>query len=135
MPIAFLFLALLAASPDDEIRSAEKQFSQALEKRDISALEKLFTPGLIYAHSTGVIQDRSQFIDQLKSGTRKYTAVKQERIKIVTYGDSAVAHSVMRMTGVNDKGPFNDHVMMMHFWVKQSGQWHLTAHQTTKIPD
>jgi len=30
--------------------------------------------------------------------------------------------------------PFNDHVMMMHVWVKQGGSWHLAAHQTTKVP-
>lgn len=139
MRTLFLFLILsailFAASPEDEIRTAEKQWSQALEKRNLPELEKIFTPGLIYAHATGLIQDRQQFLDQLKSGNRRYEAVKQERIRIVSYGDSAVAHSIMRMIGVNDKGPFNDHVMMMHFWVKQGGQWHLAAHQTTKLPD
>ncbi len=139
MRTLFLFLILsailFAASPEDEIRTAEKQWSQALEKRNLPELEKIFTPGLIYAHATGLIQDRQQFLDQVKSGNRRYEAVKQERIRIVSYGDSAVAHSIMRMIGVNDKGPFNDHVMMMHFWVKQGGQWHLAAHQTTKLPD
>jgi hypothetical protein len=38
------------------------------------------------------------------------------------------------MTGTNDAGPFNDHVMMMHIWVKQGAAWRLAAHQTTKIP-
>lgn len=136
LPLFLILSAILfAASPEDEIRTAEKQWSQALEKRNLPELEKIFTPGLIYAHATGLIQDRQQFLDQLKSGNRRYEAVKQERIRIVSYGDSAVAHSIMRMIGVNDKGPFNDHVMMMHFWVKQGGQWHLAAHQTTKLPD
>lgn len=131
---ALLFL-LLAAPPQDEIRTAETRWAHALQAGDLAELEKIFTPALIYAHVTGVVQDRKQFLDQLKSGTRKYSAVKQESIKIAMYGDSAVAHSIMRMVGVNDKGPFNDHVMMMHFWVKQAGQWHLSAHQTTKLPD
>jgi ketosteroid isomerase-like protein len=131
---ALLFL-LLAATPEDQIRSAETHWAQAVQAGNLAELEKIFTPGLIYAHSTGVIQDRKQFLDQLRSGTRKYSAVKQERIQVSMYGDSAVAHSIMRMVGVNDKGPFDDRVMMMHFWVKQSGQWRLTAHQTTKLPD
>ena len=38
------------------------------------------------------------------------------------------------VTGVNDKGPFDDHVMMTRLWVQQGGAWRLAAHQTTKVP-
>jgi hypothetical protein len=38
------------------------------------------------------------------------------------------------MSGKNDRGRFDEHVMMMHVWVKQGGNWRLAAHQTTKIP-
>ena len=43
-------------------------------------------------------------------------------------------HSIARMTGRNDAGPFDDHLMIIHLWVKQGGTWQLAAHQTTKIP-
>jgi hypothetical protein len=48
--------------------------------------------------------------------------------------EAAGAFHIVRMTGKNDSGPFNDHLMMIHFWVKQGGAWKLAAHQTTKIP-
>ncbi len=134
MPIVFLFLSLLAASPEDQIRNAETHWARTVQSGNAAELEKIFTSGLIYAHATGVVQDRKQFLDQIRSGTRKYQEVKQESLRVVMYGDSAVAHSIMRMIGVNDKGPFNDHVMMMHLWVKQGGEWRLAAHQTTKLP-
>jgi len=73
-------------------------------------------------------------MDRLRSGAQRYDAVTQEETKIVVYGDSVVAHSILRMTGVNEKGPFNDHVMAMYLWVKQGGAWKLAAHQTTKLP-
>lgn len=47
---------------------------------------------------------------------------------------SAVAHSLARTVGSVDGKPFNDHVMVMHFWVKQGANWRLVAHQTTKVP-
>ena len=122
------------AAVEDEIRHAEQAWAAAVKGRDLAALEKIFTPGLIYAHATGAIEDREKYIGRLRSGAQRYDSITHESTKVVLYGDSAVAHSIMRMIGANAAGPFNDHVMMMHLWVKQNGAWRLAAHQTTKIP-
>lgn len=129
-----LAAALLAATPEDQIKAADQQWAQAVKTRDLAALDKIFTPGLIYAHATGAVEDKTKYIDRLKAGKQRYDNVNIESTKVVAYGDSAVSHSVVRTIGVNDKGPFNDHVMMMHVWVKQGGAWRLAAHQTTKVP-
>jgi hypothetical protein len=50
------------------------------------------------------------------------------------HGDAAVAHSIVNMKGVSNGKPFDDHLMMLHVWVKQAGAWQLAAHQTTKLP-
>lgn len=117
-----------------DITAAEKRWAAAVQARDTAALEKMFTPGLIYAHASGAIEDKTKYIDRLKSGKQRYDSVSVESTRVVPYGDSAVSHSIVRTIGVNDNGPFNDHVMMMHLWVKQDGVWRLAAHQTTKVP-
>jgi len=126
--------AAFGASAEDEIRSADKAWAAAVKGRDLAALDKIFTPGLVYAHATGAIEDKQKYMDRLKTGAQKYDQITQEKTQVIVYGDSAVSHSIMRMTGVNQAGPFNDHVMMMHLWVKQGGSWRLAAHQTTKLP-
>jgi len=131
----FLITGLaLAAGADEKIRSAEKAWAEAVKARDFVALDRIFTPELIYAHASGAIETKQKYIDRLREGKQRYESITQESLKTVPYGDSVVAHSLMRMTGVNDAGPFNDHVMMMHLWVKKSGSWRLAAHQTTKVP-
>lgn len=128
-----LAAAALGAS-EDEIRAADRRWAAAVKGGDLATLERMYTPGLIYAHATGKVEDKAQYIGRLKSGKQKYTDVIIESTKIVPYGDSAVSHSNVRTIGTNDNGPFNDHVMMIHVWVKQGGEWRLAAHQTTKIP-
>lgn len=128
-----LALPLIGAA-DDEIRAADLKWAAAVKSGDTAALESMYTPGLIYAHATGAVEDKAKYIERLKSGKQRYSSVQIESTKIVPYGDAAVSHSVVRTIGVNDNGPFNDHVMMMHVWVKQGGAWRLAAHQTTKIP-
>ena len=74
------------------------------------------------------------YINRLKEGKQRYDSVTIESTRVFPYGDSALSHSIVRVTGVNSAGPFNDHVMMMHMWVKQGGAWRLAGHQTTKVP-
>ena len=122
-----------AASGDDAIRDAEKRWSTAVMKKDLGVLDNIFMPDLIYAHSTGKIESKQEYIDRLKGGAQRYDTINHESTKVVLHGDSAVAHSIVRMTGISNGQPFNDHVMMMHLWVKQGGAWKLAAHQTTKL--
>ncbi len=126
--------AVALSSPEDEIRSADRRWAAAVKGGDTAVLERMYTSGLIYAHATGKVEDKTQYIERLKSGKQKYTDVIIESTKIVAHGDSAISHSIVRTIGTNDNGPFNDHVMMMHVWVKNGGEWRLAAHQTTKIP-
>ena len=130
----FAIAAVALCAPEDEIRAVDQRWAAAVKGGDTAALERMYTSALIYAHATGKVEDKSQYIERLKSGKQKYSDVIIETTKIVAYGDSAISHSVVRTIGTNDSGPFNDHVMMLHVWVKQRGEWRLAAHQTTKIP-
>ena len=127
--------ALCGADPESAIRDAEKGWAQAVMARDFQALDKILGDKLIYAHSTGAIESKQQYLERLRSGAQKYDRVVQESVRIVPYGDCAVTHSILRMTGVSNGKPFNDHVMAMHTWQKQAGSWKLVAHQTTKLAE
>jgi ketosteroid isomerase-like protein len=127
--------ALCAADPEGAIREAEKSWANAVMARDFQALDKIFGDKLIYAHSTGAIQSKEEYLGRLRSGAQKYDSIVQESIRVVPYGDSAVSHSILRMTGTSNGKPFNDHVMALHLWEKQGGTWRLVAHQTTKLPE
>jgi len=127
--------ALWAADPEGAIRDAEKGWANAVTARDFQALDKIFGDKLIYAHATGAIESKEQYLGRLRSGAQKYDSIVHESIRVVAYGDSAVSHAILRMTGISNGKPFNDHVMAMHMWEKQGGSWRLVAHQTTKLTE
>ena len=127
-------LTLLAADADTGIRDAEHAWAKAVVSRDFQALDHIYGDKLIYAHSTGAIQSKPEYLERLRSGAQRYDSIEHESIRVVMYGGSAVSHSIVRMTGVSEGKPFNDHVMMLHVWEKEGGGWHLVAHQTTKLP-
>ena len=133
LPILFLTLALSAATPEEDIKAADQAWAKAVKSRDVAALEKLYTNDLVYGHSTGNVDSKPKYLDRLKTGKQRYETMTFESTKVLLYGDSAMTHSFVRFTGVNDAGPFDDHLMLMHYWVKKDGMWRLAGHQTAKI--
>lgn len=125
---------LLPAAIDDEIRKAEKGWAAAVTALDYAALDRILDDQLIYAHSTGNIESKKEYLGRLRSGAQKYETIEHQSTTVRIYGDSAVAHSKARMAGKSSGNPFDDRLMIMHFWVKQGGAWRLVAHQTTKLP-
>ena len=135
--ILCLIVLLAAGAPfgqDEELRQAEKNWAAAVVKGDQAALERILAPDLIYAHSTGNIESKSEYLGKLKSGAQKYDAIDYQSTTVKTYGNAAVVHSKVRMRGTNKDGPFDHQLMMLHLWVKQGNSWQLAAHQTTRLP-
>jgi ketosteroid isomerase-like protein len=126
--------AFCAPDIETEIRGAEQAWAKAVVSQDFTALDRILADKLIYAHSTGAIESKQEYVGRLRAGKQKYDSIVHESTRVVPYGDSAVSHSIVRMTGISNGKPFNDHVMMLHVWEKQGGVWRLAAHQTTKLP-
>ncbi|MFN3322365.1 MAG: nuclear transport factor 2 family protein [Bryobacteraceae bacterium] len=133
-----LFTAALLALPvlataSEEIRKAEEAWVTAITKNDGAAMGRILSDDLVYAHSTGLVESKREYIAALSSGNQKYAAVTYEDTNIRTYGDTAVVNAKVRMTGTTKGQPFDNRLLMMHVWVKQQGQWRLVAHQTTRL--
>ena len=88
----------------------------------------MLTPDLIYAHSTGAIEDKAKYLGNMKSGTQRYAGIEPQTPTVRMHGDSALTHTIVRMHGVNASGPFDNKVMMIHMWVKSAGNgsWPVT---------
>jgi ketosteroid isomerase-like protein len=130
-----LCLAALAASPEEQqIRDAEKAWAAAVVAKDYAKLDALMMPDLIYAHSTGAIEDKAEYVSRLKAGKQNYKGIEATDTTVRMHGNAALTHTKVRMHGVNTDGPFDNKVMMIHMWVKDGGKWRLAGHQTTKLP-
>ena len=126
--------AARAAQAEGEIRQSEKAWASAVTGGDHAALDGMLADQLIYAHASGVVENKKEYAGSLRSGARKYDRVEHQSLTVRMYGAAAVAHANMRMAGATKGQAFDDRVMMLHLWVKQAGAWRLAAHQTTRLP-
>lgn len=131
---AILSLApALSAAAEDDVLKAEKDWASAVVAGHYDHVAGLLDDTLIYVHSSGIIESKSEYLGKLRSGTQKYSAITHEKTTVRVHGDAAIVHSIGRMTGTNAAGAFDNHLMIMHTWVKTGGAWRLAAHQTTQL--
>ena len=123
----------LAAGSEDELSRAEKAWAAAVTALDYAALGRILGDNLIYAHSTGVVENKAEYLGKLKSGVQKYDGIEHASMTVKLYGEAGVVHSQVRMRGASKGKPFDDRLMMLHLWVRQGGRWRLAAHQTTRL--
>lgn len=133
---AILFLTAAAAWADSaaDVLAADKSWATAIQKMDYPVLEKLLAEELVYTHSSGLVDTKKQYIDNLKSGAQKYNQVEHVDPKVQVHGSTAVLTTGLKMDtttkGVNQKATFR----LIHVWVKKGGTWQMVAHQTTRLP-
>jgi ketosteroid isomerase-like protein len=115
-----------------QVLDAEKAWIAALTSNDHSSLDKIVAPDLIYTHSTGLVENKADYMKAV-STFQKYKTLEHQNPAVRVYGDAAVVSSTAHMTGSTRGTPFDNTLRLIHVWVKQGGKWQLAAHQTTRI--
>ena len=123
----------LGAGAEDEVLKAEKEWAAMVTAGHFDHVAAMLDDTLIYAHSTGNIESKDEYLGKLRSGAQKYSAITHEKTAVRIHGNAAIVHSIGRMVGTNAAGPFDNRLMILHTWIKSGGQWRLAAHQTTQL--
>ncbi len=133
---AVLLLAITAYAADIQkaVAVGEKAWAKAVVARDEAALDRLYGDGLIYVHSSGVRESKSVFVGRLKSGAVRYNVLDHEKLEVIPYGDTAIVHGILKVSGVGDGKPFGGRLMVLHVWRNMGGRWQMVAHQSLKLP-
>jgi ketosteroid isomerase-like protein len=135
--ILFFVAAALAVAADksvDAVKAAEKSWATATVAGDEATLRKILADDLTYTHSTGEINTKDEYIDNLKTGARKYLKADHESMDVRLYGNTAVLRATAQVeTTQNGGSPSPAHLRFIHVWVFENGRWQLVAHQSLKL--
>jgi len=146
MPVFFSLLLLLwldpmlpaqEAGPADaaqtKILALENAWNLAEEHKDVSALDSLLDPTLVYIDYDGSIMDKAQFIASIKAPALHPEQIVNESMTAHVYGDSAVVTGVYREKGERSGKPYLRRGRFTDTWVFVRGTWVCVASQSTLI--
>ena len=99
-----------------------------------AALEELAADDLSFGHSTGLIEDKSNFVNSFVSHKSVFTSVMFTNQTIKIIGDVAIVRHRMEGDTNNNNTPGKVDIIVLLIWQKTNGLWKLLARQAAKIP-
>ena len=123
-----------AQSKDEkEVAAAVEKLNKAIVDADSATLADLTANELSYGHSTGKLQNKSQFIDDVIHGA-DFLNINATDQTITLVGNNAIVRHIFSAKLVSN-GMQNDvRIGILMVWQKQNGKWKLLARQGYKLP-
>ncbi|MBO0356409.1 nuclear transport factor 2 family protein [Hymenobacter sp. BT186] len=147
--LALLFLALPAltfaqnqknVAAAKEVEALERQRFEAQVKKDYTVLEKVFADDLVYTHSNGKQNNKTEYIQSIRDGKSVYDKIDVEAVNVRAYNDgkAAVVNGTITIYQPNkpDGTPNVAHIKYVVVQVKDPKKgWQVVLWQSQKQPE
>ncbi|MCW5619777.1 MAG: nuclear transport factor 2 family protein [Burkholderiales bacterium] len=120
-------------SAEEAMRAEDARYA-AQTGNDFERMQSLFGDDLVYIHSSAVVDDKSAYIDSMRSGTVRYRVMRYSDVQVRTFGCLAL------ITGNGDfdvtvKG--QDMAVQLRFhsiWAQRANGPQFVSWQATRVP-
>ncbi|HMR20164.1 MAG TPA: nuclear transport factor 2 family protein [Sphingobacterium sp.] len=138
LTVVLALVGLQACNTDEQtgstIESTIEIFRQALIEPNANTLEQLTSASLSYGHSSGMVEDKDEFIDALVSGKSNFLSIQITNQQITSSRDvSVVRHQLDAETEDVDRTRTNIRLHVLTIWRHEEGRWKLLTRQAVKI--
>jgi ketosteroid isomerase-like protein len=116
------------------VSAAVENLKKAMIDGDKAGLEKITADQLSYGHSSGKVEDKASFVDNIVTGKSDFVTIELTNQTVTVAGDAAIVRHALSAT-TNDNGNAGSvKLNILLIWQKQKGQWKLLARQAVKVP-
>ena len=119
-------LPSLAQSSKAELLRLEDEWGRALIARDGKAFGALLAPGFVYSEDDRVIE-RDALIRDVVSGSDTVTSARNDDLRVIERGNTAVVLGWLTLHGRGAKGPFTRKYRFTDTWIRRNGRWKVLA--------
>jgi ketosteroid isomerase-like protein len=119
------------AATEKAVADLEQQWLKGQQTNNVALVEPLLADGFTNTSSDGKVTTRAESIAQAKA--TKYTSVDYIDVKVMVFGDTAIAIGGFRGKGTDPSGkPLDANERFTDTWTKMaSGKWQCVAsHQS-----
>ena len=118
---------------ESAVATATEKFRVAMIDADQKALQELVSDQLSYGHSSGRVEGKKEFIENIVSGKSDFITMDLSEQTISVNGSTAIVRNTLKGQ-INDNGkPGEVNLKVMLVWHKQGSKWILLARQAVKI--
>jgi len=133
--ISLIFTQVLLAQSKEEQAVADvvESLRTAMVDADEAALEEIALDELTYGHSSGLLEDKSEFVEALASGKSDFKNMDLTNQTITVVDKTALVRHELKADVVDNGNQNSIHLGVLLVWQKQKGDWKLLARQAYKL--
>lgn len=125
-----------AGTAEQELLNLERQWKEAVVKKDVAALQRLYADDYISVDSEGAIWNKTDDIEIDTAGMFRLESFRLEDMKVRLYGDTAIVTGRSAFSGtIEGEGQVksSSQFRFVDVFVKQNGQWRCVSNQFTAL--
>jgi ketosteroid isomerase-like protein len=133
MILAIINGTMAQSKEDAAVNAAVENLKKAMVDGDKAGLEKITSEKLSYGHSSGKIEDKATFVDNIVTGKSDFVTIELTNQTVSVSGDAAIVRHSLSATTNDNGNPGSVKLNILLVWQKQKGQWKLLARQAVKV--
>lgn len=127
-------VVMMPQATENEIVEAVETFKKAMIDRDRELLGRICLDGLSYGHSSGLIQDKATFINEVVEGSFRFLTMNTPEQTILVQGDMAVVRHILEAEAIRDGAPATVRIGNVQIYKRVGdGSWKLWVRQAYKL--
>ncbi len=133
-PLLLLIMTTQAQiKQETEVANVVERLRNAMVDANRAELEAIASDKLSYGHSTGRVENKQEFVENIASGKSDFVSIELKDQTVSVSGNTAVVrHELHAKT--NDGGkPGEAHIKILLVFQRQGGKWLLLARQAVKM--
>jgi ketosteroid isomerase-like protein len=121
------------SDPAKEVEEAYERHIDAILKKDLRTLERIWADGYVFTNSRGMLVTKAQRLENLRTGATAIEDLDVQDVRVRVYGDAAVSTARIALKGRYSGKEAIGGYRTTAFWVKTPGGWQMVANQQTPI--
>ena len=133
--LSFLLLfniSLQSQNQKEAISRIETKRYEAMTTKDTNYLKFILADDLVYTHSNGLVESKSEFIQSIIDGKIVYGKIGIKEQKVRCYDRTAIINGVLHVEGSLNGKEFSIDLRYTNVYIKNT-DWKLVTWQSLKI--
>lgn len=111
-----------------EVLKLNKEYNEAIVKKDMATLERVWADDFFYAGENGKIFNKAESFTEITTSAIKLTFGQRDDVNVRVSGDTAVVTGLWNEKGVRSDGTeFNGSSRYTTVFAKRKGRWQIVA--------
>jgi ketosteroid isomerase-like protein len=120
---------------EQEVLQCEQRRFAAMVQGDVATVDALLADDLTYAHSSGTLDSKAQFLHKLATGHYQFTSITSDEVCVRVYGAVGVLTGTGQMHLKRQGQPASMRFRFTSIYHKAQDRWQMVSIQHTRLPE